>query len=678
MVLNRLRSIWAPEAHPLGGRYQIIENLGMGGFGQTFTAQDLHLPGHPLCVIKQLKPQVTSDRELQIAQRLFDTEAKTLYRLGSHPQIPRLLAHFTDRQEFYLAQELIEGDSWADVLESQPTWQPSEIIAVLGDILGTLAFVHENRVIHRDLKPSNMIRRHQDGRIVLIDFGAVKQASTQISASNTDMTHTVSIGTQGYMPSEQLAGTPYFSSDMYAVGMIAIQALTGQHPRTLSTNPHSGEIRWHHYASEAPPELIAILDRMVKYDFRARYSTATEALEALQALPPSLSQFIPTPLPFHQIPSRDSASPKIEADVASVSIQLPVTHSDSGQNIPPTQSGNHSELESPEHSSDESDGGNIPSSGQYLHQSIAQTLPVLGAYPQQGQEQIQRNNQSNQVTRHVTLRSHQSSLNDKTIKISPFRRSPLAIAITGMGLSAALGVGVFVWRTMTPLAETLSSSANPSLENGLADDGLTGADGQVAGNITEVVQQSSVMQHLQKAQSFRDASQYDQSLTVYDEAIALDGNSSEAHQGRCYSLNRLGRYEEAIQACDRAIALDGNNADAFVSKGYAFDLQAKHQDALALYEQALAINPDLAEAWSNKGTALLQLGKPQDAVAAFDRALAISSALPEAWNNRGAALWSLRQFDAALQSVEQAIALRPNYPDALSLRQTMRAHLGRD
>src|SRR5689334_18098994 len=88
----------------LGGRYRVIEQLGAGGFGQTFLAQDLHLPGHPRCVIKQLKPQFTDPLSLQTAKRLFDTEAEVLYKLGDHAQIPRLLAHFEHKQEFYLAQ----------------------------------------------------------------------------------------------------------------------------------------------------------------------------------------------------------------------------------------------------------------------------------------------------------------------------------------------------------------------------------------------------------------------------------------------------------------------------------------------------------------------------------------------------------------------------------------------
>lgn len=298
-----------PESRPLGGRYRLIHPLGSGGFGQTFSAQDLHLPGHPLCVVKQLQPQVSSAEELQTARRLFDTEAQTLYKLGSHPQIPGLLAHFEEDQEFYLAQEYIDGHSLADELGTP--WNEAQVTTFLGDLLGILAFVHSHGVIHRDIKPSNLIRRAGDNRIVLIDFGAVKQVSSQATALRSHHSHTISIGTQGYMPSEQVAGRPQFSSDIYAVGILGIQALTGYPPTELHPDPHSGELEWQHYAPQANPALLEVLDTMVRYDFRTRYTTAAEALAALRGLPPQLSRYIPAAIASPGQEPRTQAAPTV-------------------------------------------------------------------------------------------------------------------------------------------------------------------------------------------------------------------------------------------------------------------------------------------------------------------------------------------------------------------------------
>ncbi len=310
MALNFLRSFRSDSGPALGGRYSILKQLGAGGFGQTFLAQDLHLPGQPQCVIKQLKPHDRGAQQLQVARRLFDTEARALYELGNHPQIPRLLAHFEENGEFYLAQELIDGHSLTEEFNGL-SWDAAHVVAFLGDVLGTLTFVHDHRVIHRDLKPSNLIRRDRDSRIVTIDFGAVKQVGTQLVNLEPGTANTVAVGTQGYMPSEQLSGQPRFSSDIYAVGIMGIQALTGQQTEQLTHNSSTGEIDWHRYAPGAPAGLVSVLDVMVRYDFRTRYPTAREAIAALQSLPAALSQHLPAALSESSAsgdPARDNAS----------------------------------------------------------------------------------------------------------------------------------------------------------------------------------------------------------------------------------------------------------------------------------------------------------------------------------------------------------------------------------
>ena len=325
MDLNFLRSRRSGSGQPLGSRYKIVEQLGAGGFGQTFIAQDLHLPGHPLCVVKQLKPQVKDAKGLQVARRLFDTEAQVLYRLGSHPQIPQLLAHFEENSEFYLAQELIDGHSLDKEFETTP-WEIGRVIVFLKDVLETLTFVHENRVIHRDLKPSNLIRRHSNNRIVLIDFGAVKQAGTQPAAS---ISHTISIGTQGYMPNEQLIGQPQLCSDVYAVGIMGIQALTGQRPKKLLPHRKTGELDWHIYAHHVNQQLMAILDTMVRYNVRDRYPSAKEALAALRSLP--AESYTPV-TEYRAAPAVDRPteltvpvqSPQVTANTAGTQVAAPV------------------------------------------------------------------------------------------------------------------------------------------------------------------------------------------------------------------------------------------------------------------------------------------------------------------------------------------------------------------
>lgn len=267
----------------LGGRYQILKHLGGGGFGQTFLAADLHLPGNPQCVVKQLKPQKNEGVSLESARRLFDAEAQALYQLGTHSCIPRLLAHFEENEQFYLVQEYVRGQLLSQRLQEVAPMEESAVVQLLIDVLDPLSFVHQHQVIHRDIKPSNLIRRDEDGKVVLIDFGAVKQVSCQRVEVEGQISITIAVGSMGYMPNEQLAGQPCLSSDVYAVGMLALQALTGIDPRRFRKDLKTSEIIWHDLANVST-SLQKVLDRMIRYDYRQRYHTAQEALLALQGL----------------------------------------------------------------------------------------------------------------------------------------------------------------------------------------------------------------------------------------------------------------------------------------------------------------------------------------------------------------------------------------------------------
>ncbi len=266
----------------LDGRYQIIEVLGQGGFGQTFLAQDTKRPGNPICVIKQLKPLFSAPELINKARELFNREAESLQNLGEHDQIPRLLAYFQENQEFYLVQEYIAGQTLdEELLPGQPLAE-SQVIVIIKELLEILDFVHSHNVIHRDIKPSNIIRRKQDNKLVLIDFGAVKRVTSEGSQQ------TIVIGTPGYISIEQFTGQPNFCSDIYAVGMIGIQALTGIQPKSsvgggFPTDSQQN-VLWRKYAQQVSECFAAILTKMLLYDYRERYQSAKKALQEIQTL----------------------------------------------------------------------------------------------------------------------------------------------------------------------------------------------------------------------------------------------------------------------------------------------------------------------------------------------------------------------------------------------------------
>ncbi|NET09049.1 MAG: CHASE2 domain-containing protein, partial [Symploca sp. SIO2B6] len=265
----------------LDGRYEITSLLGAGGFGQTFVARDLHRPGSPQCVVKQLHPVTNDPQVFELSRRLFRREANTLERLGNgHKQIPQLLAYFEEANEFYLVQELIEGRSLSTELRINHPYSDVMVMLLLKELLEILTYIHDCGVIHRDIKPSNVIRRASDKKLVLIDFGAVKEMQSPVEGEDSK---TVCIGTRGYIPNEQLAGSPRFSSDLYAVGIIGIQASTKRSPDTFEADAKTGERVWQPYFNLSS-QLEDILFKMTRYDFKQRYQSAKEALDDLNSV----------------------------------------------------------------------------------------------------------------------------------------------------------------------------------------------------------------------------------------------------------------------------------------------------------------------------------------------------------------------------------------------------------
>ncbi|NER47737.1 MAG: protein kinase [Symploca sp. SIO1A3] len=286
----------------LDSRYKIIQALAAGGFGHTYIAEDTRIPGNPKCIVKHLKPASSDPNLLPTARRLFLSEAETLARLGNHDQIPRLLAYFEANQEFYLVQELIVGHTLRQELIPGQKWHESDVISLLESLLPVLRFIHQQDVIHRDIKPDNIIRREHDGKLVLIDFGAVKQLRSDLTTTSSQASVTVSIGTPGYMATEQSQGKPRPNSDIYALGMICIQALTGLPPEQIREDLNTGELLWQDDVS-ASPGLVGVLTKMVRYHFKDRYQTAAEVLHGLEQLahPPTVPIAVAATTPQYEL-----------------------------------------------------------------------------------------------------------------------------------------------------------------------------------------------------------------------------------------------------------------------------------------------------------------------------------------------------------------------------------------
>ncbi|MBD2253578.1 serine/threonine protein kinase [Nostoc parmelioides FACHB-3921] len=270
----------------LQARYQIVQNLGSGVFGQTYIAVDINYPHQPKCVVKQLKVNSFHSSQLDTIRLRFLTETETLKHLGQHPQIPNFIACFEENERFYLVQEYVGGHALTAELPIAQNWgslwREDEVITFLEDALSILQFVHSQGVIHCDVKPENLIRRAVNGKLVLIDFGSIQSVNFGIDEQLS--IYQVPATSLGYIPPEQFIGKTQINSDIYALGMIAIQALTGLEPLQLKIDPDSNEIIWRFADTPVSDYLAAILSQMIRYNFQERFQSAAEVLRILQQM----------------------------------------------------------------------------------------------------------------------------------------------------------------------------------------------------------------------------------------------------------------------------------------------------------------------------------------------------------------------------------------------------------
>lgn len=326
----------------LGGRYLPVSVLGKGGFGTAFLARDIDSPTKRKCVVKLFQPPVTlTATQMATAQRLFATEAEVLERFGlEHPQIPNLYAYFpllitnplTNQTEelFYLVQEFVDGEDLERILDRDGAFKETDVTEVLREMLRVLDFVHSNGAIHRDVKPSN-IMKGRNGKLYLLDFGAVKEVATPSGVQRGPTT----ICSPDYAPPEQIMnGTVGATSDLYALAATCVVLLTNKESNELrdsSTNSWN----WHSHV-QVSDTLASVLSKMLQASPSNRFPSAKSAIAALNTGASNAAQ---------QLSNAPQFAPSIGMPVSPpTSIQAPSASVQPGQ---PTPSANAPSVNAP-------------------------------------------------------------------------------------------------------------------------------------------------------------------------------------------------------------------------------------------------------------------------------------------------------------------------------------------
>ncbi len=271
----------------LGDRYNLLQKLSEEGFEIVYLAESNDRSVPTKYLIQQFVPQYLSQAQSAAARDLFSQEAAVLKNLGTHPQIPSIHDYFEHQGQFFVVQEFILGQSFQEELTQAVPYSETEAIAFLNNILPVLQFIHEHNYIHRDIKPSHLMRNSVNQKIYLINFYSIKE---KINPQNLDITGQfmpyLTVGTQGYIPMEQHLGKPEFCSDIYALGIVVIQALTKIKLTQLDYDDDNNPV-WHHLLpniSHFSSQFLDIIDTMVRCNHQQRYQSAIEVIASIKQL----------------------------------------------------------------------------------------------------------------------------------------------------------------------------------------------------------------------------------------------------------------------------------------------------------------------------------------------------------------------------------------------------------
>lgn len=692
----------------IDGRYRIVKIMGSNSFGQTYLAADTHRPGFPQCIVREHPLPEPGSPTLQIIKVLFQRKAEIIEKLGRHEQVPSILAYFEENHKLYMVEEFIAGQPLNEILNPGQLWPENQVIYLLEEVLEVLEIVHEQGVIHRHLQPDHIIRRQSDNKLVLIDFGLDREISAPVHGVNlgagkksgkhpqlSTVSKDIPEFTLVYKPVEQLQGNPCFSSDIYALGMIAIQALTGLSEEELfkriEMRDSTGLIQWKDAFFEQTgqrqgkftlsPSFASLIDKMVA-PVMERYQSAQEVLEDLRKLQTRRKVSIPpetiiSPISSPIVRSKNLVLILVGAGILTLVI-LGIISIFNTQNKLET-----SELYA--RASEKAKKGDTKGAIADYTQAIQLNLKKEEAY-------YKRANMYYDLAEYTTaIKDYTEALNVNPNYTKAFYNRGLAyyeigekrkavedfteiIKLNSHDLDAYYQRGLAYYdlgdyRTAiddyTTVIRLDANHANAYSNRGLARSALGDKQGAMSDYTQAIsIQPKNPNVYYSRGRARFNLSDYKGAVDDYTEAINLDPKMVDAYTNRCNAYLNLGDTEKAISDCTQAIVLDPKDWAAYNNRCVAYLGLQKYQQAVEDCGQTIGFNPNNSKAYNNRGLSRSILGDKLGAIQDFSAAIKINPNDAVAYSNRGLIYFHQKNLKGAIQDFAQSIRINPNNASA--------------
>lgn len=624
----------------LGNRYQFVKTLGSDPEGGTYLVVDTVSDDHPKCVVKKLPLFGKSSKVTRFILVLLEKKAEALKQVSNHDQVPKILTYFEEDKHFYIVEEFIPGRPISDALRPGQMYPETDVQQFIREILQILLVVHSWGVIHRCIKPSNLIRRHLDNQLVLTGFGIFKEISTQNSRKNsTHYDHHLrprhQNGASVYVPMEQVAGQCHFSSDIYAVGIIGIQALTGLPPQELQHMQRVGRanegyipesLSWHSYV-KVSPEFRRILDRMVSPNPNQRYTTVANVLEELDRI---------------LADGNESVDPS-SSDVSSNTTQI---QSDSVTAIAPPPP------PSPNRVSNRPNRSWIMGVG-ILALAVGMIGMILNRVPQrlvaahalrQGNTLQQEGNFEGAIA-HYTDALHAFSTADT------YAHRGIAYMLSDEPLLAQ--------EDLTRAIELDDTHVDAFYYRGNVRYSLGDLQGALE-DYTQAIQldpNGAIKARVNRGSVRADLGDPVGAIADYDAAIQQNPNLTAAYVNRCLSRSNMNEHQLAIADCTQAIRLEPDSVDAYQNRALVRRRIGETIGAIQDLNIAINLAPDDPDPYYNRGLARIEIGDTTGAIADYTQAIDLDPTHTFAYYDRAIARMNANDAEGAIEDLEQSAKL---------------------
>lgn len=608
-------------------RYCIIKPISSNILGQIYLAGDTRRPGSPQCVVREIRLNNFNPEHRQIILSLFQKKVEKIDSLSLHDQLPNLLAYFQEENNIYLIEDYIVGSSISEELAIGKPLLETEVINILAEILEILVFIHSQGEIHGQITPKNLIRRASDGKLVLIGFGLEREIKTILELENQPSIlndgDTNNSDSSLYISLEQNQGNIHPNIDIYALGIIAIRALTGLSTQDLlqqkrTNNSSDLETTWHNLL-DCSPMLANIINKMIGSQTKQRYQSATEVLAELS----NLEMFTPNEI---------STKPEtIIPEVQEIELLPPKSKPKKKKIGQVADDGDRKKNRDREKDGEEN---KQPQNKQQQKKLKFALLGLLATVV---------------IAALVTIYLWQSQF--------PSRAKALYNQAQELATKGDLERAIALY---TEALELNPQNAKIYYKRGNSYYEQRAYEKAIEDYTTAIKIESNYNDaYYNRALSYYELGNNIKAITDLTQTLRLNPNDAEAYYKRGLIYYKIGDYKNSIQDYSQSIRLNPKDTDAYINRGIGRGATGDQPGAISDYTQALKVNPKNPQAYYSRGRARFYLADYQGAMEDYTQAIELKANYPDAYTNRCSAYLNLENHQAAIEDCTQAIELNP-------------------